>query len=546
MRSILALGVICLLLVVLVSSTAQPDDRPAAGGPAPTTRVTIAPPTTFITQPLRDDGYPDYIAALNEVISAGVTLENNAAIPLLRAFGPAMLLDDTRPTFFAMLGIDPLPLEGDYLTDFEAYREQALAQAKEADDGNVVDPQHRQRLDEAYNQALERPWGADEFPVLAAWIESNAEPLQRIHEASRRSRYYAPLIAGSGSGDAMVMSILLPVLQELRDAARLLKIRAMLRIHEGKLEAAWEDLFAIHRLSRLAGQDPTLIGALVAIAIDSVAIQGDTALAADPRLQEPLARTMLSNLKTLASPASVVEKLNTAERFMYLDSVCAVASGRVGLSELAGDGSGEAFGWIARFASAVLVNWDVSLRMGNQWYDRLVAAANLPTHAQRNEAFAEINADTRKLSAELRTTKTALYGLLAPRAVISRQLGNVFVSLLLPAVSSAMDAENRSTALTRLNTLSLALTVYRTEHGDYPESLSELENEFDDLPTDPFSGETFRYRREDDGFVIYSVGPNLRDNDGKVYYLDETPEGRGANRQEWDDFRIRFPAEPEE
>jgi len=36
------------------------------------------------------------------------------------------------------------------------------------------------------------------------------------------------------------------------------------------------------------------------------------------------------------------------------------------------------------------------------------------------------------------------------------------------------------------------------------------------LPTDPFSGKPFVYRREGAGFLIYSWGPNLKDDGGKV------------------------------
>ncbi|NBP81741.1 hypothetical protein EBU58_13705 [bacterium] len=226
---------------------------------------------------------------------------------------------------------------------------------------------------------------------------------------------------------------------------------------------------------------------------------------------------------------------------MFLDSVCAVAGGRVGLSDLTGDGSDSSMGWLARLAASVLVDWNVSLRMGNTWYDRLVAAAKLPTHPERQAAFDEINRDTQKMAAEVRDAKNALYGLFAPRTVISRQIGNVFVALLLPAVSAAMDAENRSTTLTKLNELSFVLAAYRAKDGSYPKSLADLAIDDDSMPKDPFNDKDFHYVRNDDGYVIYSVGPNLRDDGGKVYYLDKDDDGRTVNKDQWDDFRIRVP-----
>ena len=53
------------------------------------TWFTISKETTYITRPLDQDGYVDYLAALNEAASEEVTVEINAAVLL----APAM---DTR------------------------------------------------------------------------------------------------------------------------------------------------------------------------------------------------------------------------------------------------------------------------------------------------------------------------------------------------------------------------------------------------------------------------------------------------------------------
>ena len=50
--------------------------------------VTISEKTTRITEPLRKDGFPDYVAALNDICAEGVTADNNAAVLFMQAFGP--------------------------------------------------------------------------------------------------------------------------------------------------------------------------------------------------------------------------------------------------------------------------------------------------------------------------------------------------------------------------------------------------------------------------------------------------------------------------
>jgi hypothetical protein len=171
-----------------------------------------------------------------------------------------------------------------------------------------------------------------------------------------------------------------------------------------------------------------------------------------------------------------------------------------------------------------------------------VAAANLPNYQQRREAYAEIEADLRNAAGSVRDARNLWAVVVAPRATVSEQLGNVFVSLLLPALSAAMEAEGRSVAMSRMNEVSFALATYWAKHQQYPATLADLEEDLGrQVPLDPFSGEAFRYRREGAGFVVYSVGPNLRDDNGKVYYLDRDENGQPGLKDEWDDFRIRVP-----
>ena len=63
--------------------------------------------------------------------------------------------------------------------------------------------------------------------------------------------------------------------------------------------------------------------------------------------------------------------------------------------------------------------------------------------------------------------------------------------------------------------LAVALRLCRLNYGRYPDDLAALVPEFlDKLPTDPFSGKEFIYRKEGQGFVVYSVGVNGTDDGG--------------------------------
>jgi hypothetical protein len=76
---------------------------------------------------------------------------------------------------------------------------------------------------------------------------------------------------------------------------------------------------------------------------------------------------------------------------------------------------------------------------------------------------------------------------------------------------------NRVQALDRMLSVQLALRVYHLRNRSYPEKLSlKLSPHLmkTDL-IDPFTGRTFRYHIKGDSFVLYSVGPDGKDDKGK-------------------------------
>ncbi len=74
----------------------------------------------------------------------------------------------------------------------------------------------------------------------------------------------------------------------------------------------------------------------------------------------------------------------------------------------------------------------------------------------------------------------------------------------------------------------LALQAYKYRHGSYPKTLDELKAKLGwKLPKDPFSGRELVYKRQDKGFLLYSTGPDLKDDGGKEldHYLMPTKPG---------------------
>src|SRR5690606_36378322 len=100
------------------------------------------------------------------------------------------------------------------------------------------------------------------------------------------------------------------------------------------------------------------------------------------------------------------------------------------------------------------------------------------------------------------------------RGARRRAMADVMVALYLPAITAAYRAEDRSNALAELRLVAAALAVYRLDNGAYPESLDPLvPGLLDQAPVDVY-GNQLAYRRTDNGYLLYSLGPNGIDDQG--------------------------------
>jgi ABC-type transport system involved in multi-copper enzyme maturation permease subunit len=98
-----------------------------------------------------------------------------------------------------------------------------------------------------------------------------------------------------------------------------------------------------------------------------------------------------------------------------------------------------------------------------------------------------------------------------------------------------------SRAELRCAVVALAAERFRRRHGRWPERLGELVPDFlEKVPADPFGGGPLRCRRLDDGLVIYSVGPDARDDGGDVRGVpDANQVGQDLGFRLWDVSRRR-------
>jgi hypothetical protein len=123
----------------------------------------------------------------------------------------------------------------------------------------------------------------------------------------------------------------------------------------------------------------------------------------------------------------------------------------------------------------------------------------------------------------------------------SERLGQCFIVFMLPAFDTGMKAENRSVMQWEATQLGFALAAYRTDHGSYPKNLAELSPQYVvKIPKDIFTNGNLIYRPQENGFLLYSVGINGKDDGGRGY--DDRTEDEAT--KDYDDLSVRVPAKP--
>ena len=457
---------------------------------------TISRETTFVTEPVGDDGYIDYFAALNQTASAGVTVENNAAVLFAMAgIGPAGFESPQREQFCQLLGISPSDV---IQNQFQAWNTST--------NGDETDLQ----------QASSSPWSAEQFPRIASWVKANTESLDLVIEGTKRPRCYVPLVPpnlADGSGRyGKLVNALLPAQQMSRDVCRCLAVRAMLRLSKSEVVHAQKDLLACHRLGRLIGSTPLLICGLVGYAIDEVARKGDVAVLRYGQLNFTLASAYLRELQQLPPLPDTAEKLNFADRINVLDMLTTIERNPGERFQFSTDASDE-----EKIAN-LRTMYDETLRVCNERFDQFVDAQNIPIYASRMTTMEKLTEELRKtlpprnnpanpraLEDFQAKTRAELQG--HPPEEVGRVIGTIQISLLFPNLENAAEAEVRGRVRESMIILGFALAAYHADNAEFPKDLDALVPDYvSALPKDLYNDRGLNYLREGNGYSLSSVG----------------------------------------
>lgn len=121
----------------------------------------------------------------------------------------------------------------------------------------------------------------------------------------------------------------------------------------------------------------------------------------------------------------------------------------------------------------------------------------------------------------------------------------LLTGLLMSPMTKRGGSSRRYHASIRCTTVALAAERYRRKHKKWPDSLEALCPQFlVEVPLDPFDGELLRYRRVEDGIIIYSTSSDGLDDGGNLDRERPNQPGVDLGVRLWDVNKRRQPPKP--
>jgi len=453
--------------------------------------ISVSTQTTSIVEPLKSDGTPDYLRYLEDRAREGVTVDNNAMIPLLQSIAPEWRDKDEseplRPEYYQKLGI-ALPARPVTLIRY----------------GRFLQSRHPgeslpQKLFDEESSLRTHPWSAADHPDASAWIDAHAAALDALPAITDRTRIYLPMIP---SYHDMLISVPIPHVSAMKFLGQLAVTRAMRNVHDKKFAEAQVDLLAAHRLARLSAQGWTVIDYLIALVIERDVTDADLAFAGAPGLT---AEQLHQFTKAVNAPPRWPEKPPAFEfeRYEVLDSLQWLCLNPQSAGDLLNNT--RPIHDTAALNRAGLTfrpaNFNAAAADANIFFDHYHTSFQAATILERERQTAQVDADM------------ALY---------ARKNGGWFgdparqvLAVMIPSMATfATRHDMRCTAETMLP-VALALFAARADIGQFPDTLQTLVPKYvAAIPPDPY-GTQLKYRKTAEGFVLYSIGPNQKDDSGK-------------------------------
>jgi hypothetical protein len=308
--------------------------------------------------------------------------------------------------------------------------------------------------------------------------------------------------------------------QNFRNAASKLDWLALVSANDNDPVTAVEAARTGLHLRHAVGNEPTIISQLVRMALVAIAVRSAerTLALTEPKLG--LAELQADLEKALAENRLVAGL--EGERALIDATLDELAAGKINATAAAGMGGGGNGPFVSKLENIVTSRW---VR---------------PNHVQLLEILTAYRDAMKKTGPD---RKAALDAVPVPLKV--RSITTIFVAMMLPALEKVIEAESRTEATVGCLVVALACERYRLQSGQWPASLAELPQEFlKAVPADPYVPGPVKFKRIPTGVIVYSAGPDRKDDDAMEIDATGMKAGTDIGIQLFDPAHRRKPPLP--
>lgn len=281
--------------------------------------------------------------------------------------------------------------------------------------------------------------------------------------------------------------------------ARLLAARAILETESGRDAEALEDIRRGLVLARHIRQQKSLIGSMVAQAVARITLKAShfVFLNLSDKADLGAVRAELDRIDEIGEFGKVLELELLTESDVLFKTLPASLNKEF-------QGAGPAATVLAYPGSSVL---GFDLGSGLYWNGKMLKAMHFPSYEKNHYDYGETRKNIQKL--EVQGEKKLWF----------------WSSMAMPKYQTMYDKTLRTAAAEQLARCALAALQFSRSHGRWPESINEIVVPGDAVIQDPFTGKPFKLQRKGSHLLIYSLGPDCKDDQAKLAANEYEPEG---------------------
>ncbi len=369
----------------------------------------------------------------------------------------------------------------------------------------------------------------EELVLMKQWLSDNTEAIEFFRQAVEKPYCWWEL----GAKDNFVLNILMPELNNIKNLVKTTVWQAKLNAYNRHTKEAFDDLLVCYRAGRHFKGTRTLVEQLVGMAIQGISIKSVFVILDNQDVDSQILKDLQVRLEEFMAEDTYIINYKV-ERFCGLDFLqrCYTDNGR---------GSGH---MIPGRALELMSSIDGSYKSNDETWEKLEFGFYLAVSiASANRRDMSRVLDKAYNICEERTTKTPWqmheenvnFDVDFYNWSTLKQKRYWLVSLLMPALDTINRIAYRHKTNVDALITTLAITRFKQSVGNHPESMDDLvaAGYLKSLPMDPWSDKPLVYKRTDDGFMLYGIGSNFKDDGGEVARDDKGKVKKYADEGDW-------------